>query len=512
MKLRHKLPLAFAMTLALVLAAALLGIHALHRSLQTYEADVLQQVAHERAVKDIEIGFKTQVQEWKNILLRGQNTRQLDTYWAAFVKQEQAVAEAAARLQGALPPGESRALLEKFVQAHARMGAGYRGGLDAFKASGQQSAAGDAHVKGMDREPAKLLEEAGKHIAGDSAATAAAASAAGQRAIWLSVAGMLAACAVGVGVGVATSRAIVRPLDQAVSVARAVAAGDLQAPAAAEGRGPGNDETGELLAALRHMQSQLTQMVGGVRDNAQSVATASAQIAQGNDDLSTRTEQQAAVLQETASSMQQLSSTVQHNAHNALEASRLAQGASEVAARGGAVVGEVVATMKGIEDSARQIAEIIGTIDGIAFQTNILALNAAVEAARAGEQGRGFAVVAGEVRLLAQRSADAARQIKGLIGNSVARVEHGTRLVGQAGATMHDVVQAIRRVSDVVGEISTASGEQSAGVSQIGSAVNHMDRATQQNAALVEEAAAAASSLMTQARQLVSAMAVFRVA
>jgi methyl-accepting chemotaxis protein len=258
------------------------------------------------------------------------------------------------------------------------------------------------------------------------------------------------------------------------------------------------------------MKDSLTRVVGDVRGNAESVATASAQIAQGNLDLSQRTEEQASALEETAASMEQLGSTVKQNADNARQANQLAQSASAVATEGGDVVNDVVKTMKGINDSSRRIADIIGTIDSIAFQTNILALNAAVEAARAGEQGRGFAVVASEVRSLAQRSAEAAREIKTLITASVEQVDQGTALVDKAGSTMQQVVTSIKRVTDIMGEISSASIEQSAGVSQVGEAVSQMDQVTQQNAALVEESAAAAESLRAQAQQLVQAVAVFR--
>ncbi len=303
-------------------------------------------------------------------------------------------------------------------------------------------------------------------------------------------------------------RSTTRPINQAVQVARAVAEGDL----AMEFDARGTNETGLLLAALHDMKTRLASIVGGVRAGSEGVATASAQIAQGNNDLSARTEEQASALEQTAASMEELSSTVRQNADNARQANQLAQGASTVAVQGGEVVGQVVATMKDINDSSKKIADIIGTIDGIAFQTNILALNAAVEAARAGEQGRGFAVVAGEVRNLAQRSAEAAKEIKSLISASVERVEQGTQLVDQAGTTMTEVVGAIRRVTDIMGEISAASVEQSAGVAQVGEAVSQMDQATQQNAALVEESAAAAESLKAQAQQLVQAVAVFKLA
>jgi methyl-accepting chemotaxis protein len=292
---------------------------------------------------------------------------------------------------------------------------------------------------------------------------------------------------------------------QAAAVARSVAQGDLsvRVPVAF------NDDS-SIMAALAQMSDALAGIVRQVRSSSDSIATGSSEIAQGNNDLSSRTEEQASALEETAASMEQLGSTVKQNADNARQANQLALGASTIAVNGGQVVGRVVETMKGINDSSRKIADIIGVIDGIAFQTNILALNAAVEAARAGEQGRGFAVVASEVRSLAGRSADAARQIKSLISASVERVEQGTALVDQAGATMSEVVASIKRVTDIMGEISAASSEQSAGVTQIGQAVSQMDQSTQQNAALVEESAAAAESLKLQAQQLVQAVAVFK--
>ena len=286
-----------------------------------------------------------------------------------------------------------------------------------------------------------------------------------------------------------------------------VAHGDLS-PVAGASTAP----AGSVLTSMGAMQGQLVELIAQVRGSAESIATASAQIAQGNMDLSQRTEQQASALQQTAASMEELGATVKQNAENAKQANQLALSASVVAVKGGDVVGQVVGTMKGINDSSKKIADIISVIDGIAFQTNILALNAAVEAARAGEQGRGFAVVATEVRSLAGRSAEAAKEIKSLITASVERVEQGSALVDQAGATMTEVVNSIKRVTDIMGEISAASSEQSSGVSQVGMAVTQMDRATQQNAALVEESAAAAESLKSQAEHLVRAVAVFKLA
>ena len=299
---------------------------------------------------------------------------------------------------------------------------------------------------------------------------------------------------------------IVDSMHKAVGFTEAVAEGDLTKDL----HSSGHDEVAQLTNALGQMRNKLVQVVSTVRQGSDSVNTASAEIAQGNHDLSARTESQASALEETAASMEQLSSTVRQNADNARQANQLAQSASSVATQGGQVMSQVVQTMEGISDSSRKIADIINVIDGIAFQTNILALNAAVEAARAGEQGRGFAVVAGEVRSLAGRSADAAKEIKQLISESVNRVDAGTQLVGQAGATMNEVVTSIRRVTDIMGEISAASSEQSAGVSQVGEAVTQMDQVTQQNAALVEEMAAAASSLRGQAQELVQAVAVFK--
>jgi methyl-accepting chemotaxis protein len=302
------------------------------------------------------------------------------------------------------------------------------------------------------------------------------------------------------------TRGIVVPLNRAVEIACSVANNDLRSDIEVTSR----DETGRLLGALKTMNAGLADIVGEVRKGTGHIAAASGEIAAGNLDLSSRTEQQASALEETAASMEELTSTVKQNADNARQANQLAASASEVAVRGGAVVGQVVATMEGIDASARKIVDIIAVIDGIAFQTNILALNAAVEAARAGEQGRGFAVVASEVRTLAQRSATAAKEIKELIGDSVDKVGAGSKLVQQAGMTMAEVVDSIHRVTDIMGEITTASVEQSTGIEQVNRAITEMDGVTQQNAALVEEASAAAASMQEQAQALAAMVARFK--
>ena len=302
------------------------------------------------------------------------------------------------------------------------------------------------------------------------------------------------------------TRSITRPLNAAVNSAQRVAEGDLTGQIDVTT----NDEIGHLQKALKNMNVSLLKIVGDIRGGTEAIGTASAEIALGNQDLSSRTEQQAGSLEETASSMEELTSTVKQNADNARRANQLAESASEVAARGGAVVSQVVGTMSEIEAASRKISDIISTIDGIAFQTNILALNAAVEAARAGEQGRGFAVVASEVRSLAQRSAAAAKEIKDLIGDSVAKVNTGTELAGEAGQTMEEVVASIRRVTDIVAEISAASNEQSAGIEQVNQAIAQMDQVTQQNSALVEQAAAASKSMSEQSQQLSRAVSQFK--
>ena len=325
------------------------------------------------------------------------------------------------------------------------------------------------------------------------------------RNLLLSLSGLAVLFAIGIAWWV--TRSVTVPILEATGVAEKVAAGDLTSHIEVTGK----DETGKLLQALKEMNAKLVKIVSDVRSGAESIGTGTQQIASGNVDLSQRTEEQASSLEETASSMEELTSTVKQNAENAKQANQLAIGASAVAVKGGAVVGQVVTTMSSINESSKKIADIISVIDGIAFQTNILALNAAVEAARAGEQGRGFAVVATEVRNLAQRSAAAAKEIKGLIGDSVDKVGAGTKLVDEAGKTMQEIVTAVKRVTDIMAEITAASHEQSQGIEQVNQAITQMDEVTQQNAALVEQAAAAAESLEEQAQQLLQAVSAFNI-
>ena len=330
----------------------------------------------------------------------------------------------------------------------------------------------------------------------------------GALAITVTLACSVAAVLAAIIMGYLMARSIVNPLNEAVRVAENVAAGDLSTRIQAHSR----DETGQLMLALRKMNDNLLDIVGGVRRGTEAITTASGEIASGNLDLSSRTEQQAGSLEETASAMEEMTSTVRQNADNARQANQMAASASQIALQGGEIVGRVVDTMEEINQSSRKIVDIIGVIDGIAFQTNILALNAAVEAARAGEQGRGFAVVATEVRSLAQRSAAAAKEIKSLIDDSVGKVDGGSKLVAEAGATMEQVVSSVRSVTDIVAEISAASAEQSSGIEEINRAITQMDESTQQNAALVEQAAAAANAMQEQAMRLSQTISIFKLA
>lgn len=506
MQLSRKLPLAFTVVSLVVAFAGSLGIFQLNQAVTEFGKVVEVDYGNERAIGSMLVEFKTQVQEWKDVLLRGKDPQQLDKYWSAFQQHERNVAEAARALHAALPAGEARQLVDDFAQAHTAMGSAYRQGFEAYKAADFDFAAGDRTVKGQDRKPAELLNRAQASIVEQTRARAHAAQEAGTRAATVSIVLMLLAFGGAAAGGIMLSRSITRPLGDAVQVARKVAAGDLTVQVASEP----HDETGELLAALDAMTTNLSGMVERIRSSSDSFNAGAGQIAAGTADLSSRTEQQASALEETASSMEQLTSAVKHNLSGAAEANRLALAASEAATRGGEVVAQVVGTMTAIHEDARRIAEIITVIDAIAFQTNILALNAAVEAARAGEQGRGFAVVAAEVRALAHRSAEAAKEIKTVISDSVERVDAGSQLVSNAGTTMQELVARVERVTAIMGEILTASREQNDGIEQINRALAELDQVTQGTAALMEEAAATAQSMQDQAGALNQSVSAFQ--
>ncbi len=507
MKLSLKLPLSFALSLGLLFLGAMFGIFKLNSSLDVYEHQVLATVAAHKKVAQIDAKFSAAIQEWKNVLLRGKDPKDLDKYWASHLKEMKSVQDGLRELDKMNLDNTAKDTLNKLNQTMPVVGEAYKKAFEEFKSSGFDSALGDKAARGKDRESGALMTELKEKLSKAESDTSEAATKDADRNTLLALTVMVIVTGVGLAGGVWLSRQIIRPLQQAVGLADEVAHGNLNNAIVVNSR----DEIGALLQSLKEMQDNLAKLVTNIRQGSEGVATASAEIAQGNHDLSARTEQQASALEETAASMEELGSTVKQNADSARTANQLAQNASSVAVQGGKVVDQVVDTMKGINESSRKISDIISVIDGIAFQTNILALNAAVEAARAGEQGRGFAVVASEVRALAGRSAEAAKEIKLLINASVERVEQGTALVDQAGTTMVEVVDSIKRVTDIMGEISAASSEQSTGVAQVGEAVTLMDQATQQNAALVEQMAAAASSLKSQAQELVQVVSAFKV-
>ena len=494
----------------LVLLTVVIGFQAIVKS--TAVQKDLQDIAERRMVivadlNELRLEVNRQARYLRNIALLSDEAK-IKAELDEIATSRKNTAELYDKLDKAIVSPEGRQIMERTLAARAKFTDGVTSYL-LLEESGEKQEAIRFLLEDLRPLQLAYLDALNEGIEfqtrGANEAAALAVSAVSELRI-STIIEVLAGMAFALVVGIWIVRSITRPINQAVDIARAVAAGRLDT----EIRVTSKDETGQLLLALRDMQSGLERVVSTVRAGSETVATASSQISEGNADLSGRTEEQASSLEETAASMEELSSAITQNADNARQANQLAQQAAGIAAQGGQVVSQVVDTMRGISDSSRRIADIIGVIDGIAFQTNILALNAAVEAARAGEQGRGFAVVAGEVRTLAQRSAAAAKEIKDLIGDSVKRVGDGTALVDQAGNTMQEVVASINRVNDIVAEISSASTEQSQGVMQVNEAVTQMDQVTQQNAALVEEMAAAASSLNSQAQQLVQAVAVFQ--
>ncbi|MBI5259915.1 MAG: MCP four helix bundle domain-containing protein [Burkholderiales bacterium] len=474
-----------------------------------------------RQVVTQDMALATQAAEIRNLVLQARRFEKdafinlgepdkLKGYLAKWQQAAQQMEQALTQARQLALTAENAQALDKIAADQKAYAAGFQATVEAIR-SGRIGNTQQANTDiGQAKQYTHGMEAASDAVTSRALARAAHAmeeiDAVRQRAAALQLG--LAVVGIGVACGCcwAVTRSITQPIHEAVRVAEVVAAGDLRSRIGSDRR----DETGQLLAALGRMNDSLVQIVGQVRQASDSIATGSQQIATGNADLSQRTESQASNLQQTASAMEQMTGTVNHNADNARQANELAAAACQAAADGGSVVGNVVTTMADISASSKKIADIIGVIDGIAFQTNILALNAAVESARAGEHGRGFAVVAAEVRALAQRSATAAREIKGLIGESVDKVEAGTRLVDQAGHSIQDIVTQVQRVSMLIGEISSTSAEQTGGIGQISTAVNQLDHMTQQNAALVEESAAAAASLNQQAARLAETVALFR--
>ena len=492
------------------------GWWAMHADARQFEVSALEALNAEKAVdlaRGAQVNFKIQIQEWKNTLLRGGDEAAFNKYSQAFAKEGDATKAKLTELKGFMAPlSLPTTEVDEAIAALDTLQSKYTQALTQYdRADADKSAhVVDGLVKGLDRPPTKKLDDivAGVMKAAQTMQTqsleAAQSRMHGAMTFILTI--MALALAMGGALSVLIMRSISVPLHEAVMIAGEVADGNLSMRIEAQG----SDEVSQLRTAMGRMNDSLLRVVSQVREAADMVSHASGEIASGNMDLSSRTELQASNLQQTAATISQLSTGVQHSAEHAAQAESLAGKASEVAERGGAVVGEVVQTMNDINASSRKISEIIGVIDGIAFQTNILALNAAVEAARAGEQGRGFAVVASEVRALAQRSANAAKEIKILINASVACVDRGTNLVGEAGETMASTVQAVRQVRDVVSEISVSTRQQATGIDQVSQAIGAIDNTMQQNAALVEEAAAAAASLRQQATALQSSVGFFR--
>lgn len=507
-KLGTRLALGFGLLLLMLVMLATLAISRLNANDETISNILDDRYVKVMLAQSMQFEVNVQARFLRNAIIAGDDkatvTEFLDKVAESVAKNE----VYQKKLDSMINTPKGRELFTALAEKRAKYGAARNVAIQMVK-DGKTAAAGVyvlkelrppqndffAALAAMSNFQQELMQQDGEKAATD-----------GKSAIFMTIMLAIFACVASVVIGVVTARSIIRPVNRAIVLAEAVAAGDLSRQIDVTS----TDEIGQLLQALKKMNGNLQTIVKEVRNGAYEMVTASTEIAKGNMDLSSRTEQQASALEETASSMEELTATVKQNGDNVRQANQLAQSATEIARKGGAVVADVVVTMEAINTSSNKIVDIIGVIDGIAFQTNILALNAAVEAARAGEQGRGFAVVASEVRNLAQRSAAAAKEIKTLIGDSLAKVKIGDELVSNAGSTMVQVVSSIERVTDIMSEITAAGREQVAGIEQINQAVTEMDAVTQQNAALVEEAAAATAALEEQAAQLAKVVSVFK--
>ena len=504
--LQFKVLLIAAGAMLFAVSVSVIALNRVYGSIQDLDRISREDFQVQQQILRAHATFKDQALGWQSVLLAGRDLASIEKRWAEFVKSEKETQDLAREARSGTSHEEVRTRLEGFLAGHKQAGERYRSAFEAYKGSFDMSSAVKA-VEGADRVPTQALAEASQKAEDLGGKGVMSAVQSAERVYRIAiVAIVLAMIASLVGLWLFMRKAVLGPIGNAVRFAERIAQGDLTSEIHSESK----DEAGQLLRMLGRMNGSLGEVVSQVRISAEAVVTASSQVSAGTTDLSQRTEEQASSLEETAASMEELASTVKQNADNAKQADELARNASKRAEQGGAEVVRVVTTMTEISDSAKRITEIVSVIDSIAFQTNILALNAAVEAARAGEQGRGFAVVASEVRSLAQRSAQAAKEIKGLIGQSVAKVESGTELVEQAGDTIQALVIDVARVSELMGSIAEASAEQSRGVQQVNKTVTEMDKVVQQNASAVQQSAAAAEGMRQQAEALVRAVSAFR--
>jgi methyl-accepting chemotaxis protein len=504
--LQFKVLLLMSIALAIALAVSVLALTRVYGSIQELDRISRDDFETQQSILRATVALKQQVQDWKNVLLRGRDAESVDATWKVFVSDEKDVADTAKEARNATPHEDVRNALEKFLSVHKAAGETYRKGLEAFKDSKFDPRTGDKATESASKAPADQLADAEKLATEWGARATAQAVDAAEMGYRLAIVGTITAMLGAlVALWVFFRRSVLAPMSAASKFAMGIAQGDLTGKIVARS----DDEAGQLVGALGRMNGSLAEVVAKVRASANNVASASMQVAVGTTDLSQRTEEQASSLEETAASMEELASTVRQNADNAKEADELARNAAKRAEQGGNEVGSAVVTMNEISKSAQRISDITSVIDAIAFQTNILALNAAVEAARAGEQGRGFAVVAAEVRSLAQRSAQAAKEIKDLISHSVDEVRNGTAQVEQAGGTIQALVVDVQRVSALMNQIAEASAEQSRGVQQVNKTVTQMDKVVQENASAVQQSAAAAQGMKQQAEMLVEAVSAF---